>query len=327
MKYDREELDALCGRINLLEYAQKTIEFKKKDSHNWACHCPLHIDKTPSLMIDEDTNYFYCFSCGVSGNIINWLRTFEHLSFDEAVIKASKLANIDIGKLKSSDTILFLKNIAQKKQNSKIITRKILPHEEYEKYIDDVPLEWIKEGIPKDTLKKYEIRIDPRANRIVYPVYDNNDNLIGVKGRTRFENFKTLNIMKYMNYYKVGTVDYFAGMKQAREQIVADRKIIIFEGIKSVMKMDAWGHHNCVSSETSHLNKEQIKILIKLGVKEVVIAFDKGVNPWKLDLGMLRRFTNVYAVYDKKNLLLDKDAPVDRGQKVWNELYESRVRL
>lgn len=326
MKYDQEELNVLCEQVNLLEYAEKTIEFKKVDSNNYACHCPLHVDKTPSLMINDSENYFYCFSCGVSGNIINWLRTFEGLSFNESVEKTAELANVDLNSIKASDTILFLKELSCK-QNPGIFDHTVLDRSEYDKYKKEVPDEWVKEGIPQSVLRKYEIRTDPRSNRIVYPVYDNQDRLIGVKGRTRFESYKQLKIMKYMNYHKIGKVDYFAGMKQARDSIVKSRKVVIFEGLKSVMKMDSWGYHNCVSAETSHLNKDQIKILIGMGLKEVTIAFDKDVNVRKLDLGLLPMFVNVYGVIDKYGLLDDKDAPVDKGRGVWEELYESRVRL
>ena len=328
MRYDQEELDVLCEQVSLLEYAEKTLEFKKIDSHNYACHCPLHVDKTPSLIIDDDENFFYCFSCGVSGNILNWLRTFEDLSFNDAVEKAADLADMDLSSLKTSDTVLFLKELSPKKNSAKSISeRKILDLGEYDKFSAEIPQEWVKEGIPPEILQKYEIRVDPRSNRIVYPVYDNEDRLIGVKGRTRFENYKQLKIMKYMNYHKIGKVDYLTGMKWARDSVRYSKKIVIFEGLKSVMKMDAWGYHNCVSAETSHLNKDQIKLLIGMGLKEVTIAFDKGVNVRKLDLGMLPMFTNVYGIVDKYDLLHDKDAPVDRGREIWEELYESRVRL
>lgn len=325
MQYDYEELDILCEQVDLLEYASGSFDFVKKDSHNYACHCPLHIDKTPSLMIDTSGNYFYCFSCGVSGNIISWLRVFEKLSFEEAVQKTAKLVNIDLTSLQTSDTIAFYKKLRRSKQNKEQIKREILPADYFDKFSDELPNEWIEEGIPETTLKKYEVKIDKRSNRIVYPVYDSNLNLIGAKGRTRFKNYKKLNIMKYMNYTKLQTLDFFAGMKQAS----IGKKIILFEGIKSVMKADSWGYHYCVSTETSSINEDQVRLLIRLGVKEVIIAFDKDVKISKIkeNTKMLQRFTNVSVIQDKKNLLDDKDAPVDKGPEVFKQLLEERVRL
>lgn len=330
MTYDQEELEVLAEQVDLLEYASKTMDFEQKDSHNYACHCPLHVDKTPSLMIDTSGNYFYCFSCGVSGNIISWLRVFENYRFDEAVEKAAELAGMNLADLQSSDSVVFYKKLKKLKETkTDEIQREILPDSYFDKFSEELPDEWIREGIPPETLRKYEVRIDKRSNRIVYPVYDKDFNLIGVKGRTRFENYKQLKLMKYMNYTKLHFVDFFAGMKQAADEIAKTKKIIIFEGIKSVMKADSWGYHNCVSSETSKVNEYQVRLLISMGVKEVVFAYDKDVSINKIrgSTKLLQRFTNVSVVQDKWNLLDDKDAPVDKGREVWEQLYDERVRL
>lgn len=330
MKYDQEELGILCEQVDLLEYASRSFEFKHTGGPNYACHCPRHIDKTPSLMIDTSGNYFYCFSCGVSGNIISWLRIFEDYTFDDAVERVAELAGVDMSLLQTSDSILFYKALRKsRKMANEAIDREILPYSYYEQFSNEFPKEWIDEGIPEDTMRKYEVRIDHKSNRIVYPVYDKDFHLIGAKGRTRFKNFKQLKIMKYMNYKKLQTVDFFAGMKQAADSIEKTKKIIIFEGIKSVMKADSWGYHNCISSETSKINEAQLRLLIRLGVKEVVFAYDSDVDIDKIRecTRMLQRFTNVFATYDRHHLLGEKESPVDRGRDVWDRLFDERVRL
>ena len=96
-----------------------------------------------------------------------------------------------------------------------------------------------------------------------------------------------------------------------------------------MMKIDGWGYHNVVSAETSTLNDYQIELLIRMMIKDVVIAFDKDVDLKKIveRVRLLKRFMNVYAVYDKWGLLQDKDSPCDRGEDVWRTLYERRIRL
>jgi len=47
--------------------------------------CPFHSDKTPSLYIYE--NSFYCFGCGVGGNVINFVRHYFNIGFMDAVRK------------------------------------------------------------------------------------------------------------------------------------------------------------------------------------------------------------------------------------------------
>lgn len=47
--------------------------------------CPFHNEKTPSLRIYENT--FYCFGCGVGGDVIRFTRHYFNLSFMDAIHK------------------------------------------------------------------------------------------------------------------------------------------------------------------------------------------------------------------------------------------------
>ena len=58
IQYDPAFIDSAVNSINLLDYAESTYEFKKRGREYFA-HCPLHIDKTPSLAINPDNNRFY----------------------------------------------------------------------------------------------------------------------------------------------------------------------------------------------------------------------------------------------------------------------------
>lgn len=331
LKIDQEKLNELCSKVDLMEYAEKSIDFERRGSDVYAAHCPRHEDKTPSLMITPSKNLFYCHSCHVGGNIINWLMTFEHLSFNDAVDKTAMLAGIEIDHLKTCESLSYFKQIKRSQvQPIKFATdRQILPWSYYEQFSNEIPQEWVDEGIPADVLREYEIRVDKKSNRIVYPVYDKDGNFIGVKGRTRFKNYKDLQIKKYLNYQKIQTTDYFMGMKQNRDMILADKSAIVFEGLKSVMHVAAWGYNNCLSSETSDINDAQAAILISMGIRDLTIAFDRDVEMGHIrkTTKLLQKYMNVYAVYDKWGLLQDKDSPCDRGEDVWRILYERRIRL
>lgn len=335
--YDNEALMELCSKIDLFGYASQSMEFEGRGD-SYAAHCPNHIDKTPSLVITPSKNLFHCFSCGIGGNIINWLMTFENMSFNDAVEKSGALAGVDIKNLKQCSALKVYKNIARiktphKKESS---ARIILEDSEIEKYDDEIPDEWVSEGINPEIMKKYNIRIDKMANRIVYPVYDSELRIIGFKGRTRYKNYKEMKIKKYQNYQKIGTTDFFIGMRENGENIINRNEVIIFEGIKSGMKVEEWGYDYWLSSETGWLNDEQVLLLIKLGVKNVVIAYDNDVSIKKIRecTEKLRKFTNVYVVTDRKfvkDRLLgsseDKMSPCDKGKEVWETLYGEKRRL
>ena len=333
MRYAQEKLDEMANKIDLLEYASRTVDFVKHSGSTHYAICPFHDEKTASLAVNEDDQYFHCFGCGRSGRIYKWIQWTENLTFDEAVQKVASITGTNPQEYTESESVSFLKmmNRLSKPPQHNEFNRTILDIDKdyYQRFTDEIPQEWIDEGISEEEIKKYEIRIDPTSNRIVYPVYDSNFNLIGVKGRTRFHNFKALRIVKYMNYYPLGGVDFFQGMKQAVDSVKETGQIIIVEGIKSIMKLDEWGYHNVVSAETSFLNEYQIELLIRMMVKDIVIAFDQDVELKKIYecTRLLKKFANVYAVYDKWRLLKEKDSPCDQGVEVWRLLYDRRIRL
>ena len=332
-KYDEESLRQINNNVNLLEYAEQSFELKRRGEQYYA-HCPLHIDKTPSLCIFPKDNTFHCFSCKVGGGIINWLYYIEKIPYDDAVKKAAALANYDLSKMCKSETMLILR------KNHNALQRKTERHEHKTleksvllKYRKEYPEEWLEEGIKPWVMDIYGIAIDDFSNRIIYPVYDIRGNLINIKGRTRYEDYKELGIAKYINYYKVGCMDYFQGLNYVLDDVKAANEIIVFESIKSVMKCYGWGFKNCVSAETHTFSDEQINLLVKLRV-DITLAFDSDVDCWqgktRKTIQKLKRFTNVYLVREMEGLLggkESKNSPADCGEEVWRKLYERKRKV
>lgn len=332
MIYDDEFLQEINSNVDLLEYVGQHIEMKKKGKDYFG-HCPLHIDKTPSFSITPEKNLYYCFSCNRSGGIIGYLMEYEGLKFEEAVSKASKLANLDLSKMCKSQTIAFLKKNKLSFKDSFKFKHEILDSSILEKYSKEEVTEWINEGIKQEMLDLFGVRIDNWQNKIIYPVYDIDNNLINIKARTRLINYKELNIPKYINYFPVGVMDYFQGLNITFPYIKEKNEVIIFESLKSVMKAYGWGYKNCVSAEKHSLTEEQLKLLIKLKVN-IIFAYDSDVsyksNDVKQNIDKLKRITNVYIIEDKNQLLGGrnaKNAPVDLGEDIWIKLYNKKIKI
>lgn len=332
--FDDEMLQEINASVDLLEYVSQTIDMERR-GNDYFGKCPLHIDNTPSFSITPAKNSYYCFSCGKSGGIIGFLMDYEGLKFEDAVYKAATLANMDMSTMCRSQTMSFLKRIRMMIAGNKKETyqHKILDVSEIEKYSQEEVTEWLDEGIQQDVMDLFGVRIDNWNNRIVYPVYDVDGNLINIKARTRYPNYKQMKIPKYINYFQIGTMDYFQGLNVTLPFIQEKNEVIIFESVKSVMKAYGWGYKNCVSAEKHTLTDEQIKLLVKMHVN-IVFAYDTDINYWqhdvKRDIDKLKRVTNVYVI-DDSNLLLggseSKNAPVDKGKEIWDELYLSRKKI
>jgi hypothetical protein len=99
------------------------------------------------------------------------------------------------------------------------------------------------------------------------------------------------------------------------------------------MKAYGWGYENSIAAETSCLNEEQVKLLIKLKIKEATICFDSDVGIKKIKdcTDILRKFCNVYVVTDRRfvrdRLLGEKESPVDRGREVFETLLSERRKI
>lgn len=335
MRYSDEELSELASKINIVDYIEQTEELHRKGS-NYFAKCPFHKgDDTPSLCVYPDTNTWHCFGCGLGGTIYRWIQNKENIGFPEAVERVQEILGIeDYVPHVDCPTVKFFKKLKQdigmKKQ---YIERPVLDWQtDYcDKYADELPEEWLEEGITPEAIRRYHIRIDHSANRIVYPVIDSEGRFIGVKGRTRLKDYKLLGLQKYINYNKIGTIDYFQGWQQALPAIKQTKVGIIFEGVKSCMKAWGWDIKNTFSSETANLSDAQLQLLIKFGFNEIIIAWDSDqplsvikANP---KVQMLHRFTKVSVISDTKHLLGEKEAPVDRGRDIFEKLNRERIKI
>lgn len=333
--YDDDTLRAINENADLFAYVSQSLELEQRGG-DWYAHCPLHVDITPSLSFTPSKNSYYCFSCGRSGGMIGYLMDYESLPFEEAVQKAARIAEIDLSKICHSETISFLKKVRllkQSQQNKKPYVHEILPDSDYTKFTREQVKEWLDEGIRQDVMDLFGIRVDDFGNRIIYPVYDIEGHLINIKGRTRYPNYKDLKLPKYINYYKVGVMDYFQGLNITLPYIRKENEVIIFESIKSVMKAYGWDYKNCVSAEKHSLTQEQIDLLVRLRAN-VVFAYDSDVDyrrgDVRHDIDVLRRVTNVYVIDDPGHLLGGaeaKNAPADCGREIWEELYYSKRKV
>lgn len=326
MHYNKEYINLIKERINLKEYISQYVELEKRGEYYFGV-CPFHPDVNPSFAILN--NNWRCYGCGLGGDIITFIIEYHKLSYNKAIKYIMEYTGIkDMGNIKVSQTFNFLKEFCSFKNKKQIIEREILPSNIMNKFRKTEIKEWTDEGISQKVLDKYQVRYDDNANRIVFPIWDNDGNLINIKGRTLYDNYRDLGISKYTYYYPLSTNNFLYGLSHKKDIIKKQNEVIVFEGSKSVYKMETWNFKNAVSLETSHLNSHQIDILLKLQVP-IVLALDKDIklDRIKENTKLLRKFTKVSVIYDVNNLLDEKDSPVDKGIFDYIQLYDERIWL
>lgn len=334
LRYDSVEINKIADEINIKDYLDSQgVDFAKQNGENYYYHCHNNNDSDASLCVNNAENYYKCFSCQRGGgNILNYFVNEENLSFPEACKKVLKISGKDIKNIIVPSSLSFFNRVKNEKtiKRSDKDARVYMKWSDYERFSDEPADVWIQEGISAETQKLFQVRIDHKANRVVYPLWDDNLKFITCKGRTLFAKYKEIGLAKYISYSKVGDIDFFCGWKENRENVLQSGTAYIFEGIKSVMKCYQYGIRSAICAETSSINKWQQRFLLQQGsIKDIYICFDKDKS-WSdviTHINMLPKFFNVYVVLDKWKLLGDKCSPIDCGLDNFITLRDNALRV
>lgn len=85
----------LIARASILDVISKRVKMKKKGNNYFGC-CPFHDEKTASFSLNEKKQIYYCFGCGASGSVVNFLMQYERLSFPEAIEELASMQGIQV---------------------------------------------------------------------------------------------------------------------------------------------------------------------------------------------------------------------------------------
>jgi DNA primase len=184
---------------------------------------------------------------------------------------------------------------------------------------------WVNDNIKPKTQKEWNIFYDLKTERICYGLYDHDNNLLGVKGRTETNDVED----KYIYLYPCIKSNILCGIHKTLPHILAEKKCLVFESFKSVMLAWQYGYKFTVSLEGSSPSEWQYRKLLELD-SEIIIALDKGVENKKLReiRDRLKGKTKLSFIFDNKRLLKgEKSSPIDEGISKFKYLYDNRFKI
>lgn len=324
------ELKDLIQSIDIVEFISQFVELEEKNGEYWGLSC-FKEENTPSFSVRNDPPVFYDYSSGIGGNVFTFVKHYYKCSNKEAVEILKKYVGFDgefaVPKQKMAATITC-KRFQRPRTPHKEPKSKALPDnymERYEKCENKLAV-WVREGISRESLDKFQVYYDSFSDRLVYPIRNIEGKIVNIGGRTLDPLWKEKGQRKYTYFHSWGTMDTIYGLVENMDHILQSREVILFEGCKSVLLADTWGIHNAGAILTSHLNSNQMKILARLGCR-VIFALDKDVRIREdHNISKLKQYVNVEYLWDREDLLGDKDAPVDKGLGVFKKLYDQRLR-
>ena len=95
LKSRNDIVSVISQYVPLTRKGSKYFPLTRKGSKYFCC-CPFHNEKTPSMCVNTDGQYYHCFGCGVTGDIITFIMEMESLSYPDAVKLLADRANLTL---------------------------------------------------------------------------------------------------------------------------------------------------------------------------------------------------------------------------------------
>lgn len=193
-------------------------------------------------------------------------------------------------------------------------------------------IEWVKQGISNTVAREFLVCYDPTQERMLLPyrALDPKDNaIIGITSRSLLsaEVCKQFSIPKYICILPFKKTQTLYGYAENYTHIIEKGEVVIGESEKMVLQRASLFDRTCLGIGGHDISKKQIQLLIGLNV-DIVIGFDKDISEQEVreQCAKFKGIRNVYYIIDKENLLGDKDAPTDKGDKVYQQLYRNKIK-
>lgn len=336
---DNDKIKLLLNKLNV-----PYEEFDEYIICATACHNTNLDECSRKLYWYKDNKFFYCYThCG-GMSIFKFLQnyyTVRNISYNwyediyEVVVNCSNY-NPD---LETHDRYEPIRDRYQEGSQERALDK--ISHNLLDCFVKLYPPIWLKDRISKQAMDKFGILFSIAQNKIVIPHYDENGNLVGIRGRA-LDDWEVENVGKYTpvkiegKFYAHPLSLNLYGLNFNKDNIRKTGICYIFESEKSVLQFESFNRPNCaVAICGSHLNKFAIKKLIRCArPQEIVVCFDKEQNfqdnyfqkLWNM-CSKYKNYANFSFIYDRENLLQDKDSPSDKGEEVFNQLLQKRVRI
>ncbi len=305
MYYSDEIIEEVRSRNDIVDVISAYVKLQKKGSSYFGL-CPFHNERSPSFSVSREKQMYYCFGCGAGGNVFTFLMEYENYSFVEALRYLADRAGIDLPEREYSDEerrradlkavlLEIQKTAAQyyyvqlkspqgnaalsylKDRKLSDDTIKAFGLGYSNKYSDSLYRFLKTRGYNDETLVKSGlITVDEKRgpydkfwNRVMFPIMDANNRVIGFGGRVMGEGKpKYLNSPETMIFDKSRNL---YGLNRAR----SSRKnyFLLCEGYMDVISLHQSGYTNAVASLGTALTSGHAS-LIRRYVQEVYLTYD-----------------------------------------------------
>lgn len=307
MKFSTEILNEIKDKISVSQVVEKTVQLKKRGKE-FVGLSPFTKERTPSFTVNDEKQFYHCFSTNKHGDIFTFLVEVGGLSFPEAVEKLADEAGVQLRTFSPAEEEKF--NKSKKLYEALEISKSFFSSQIFDND-NSLALRYLKNrGLSNDIINSYEIGYAPKGNklekylmsngvsheimtlagmtikdenkkdnfydrfrnRIIFPIRDIRNRVVGFGGRV----INTEDQPKYLNspetpvFHKGGLLYNFS---KIRPNIKNNDNLIVVEGYMDVVSLASKGLNNAVAPLGTALTETQLNLLWK-ETDSPIICFD-----------------------------------------------------
>lgn len=305
MFYPEELVEEIRMKNDIVDVIGSYVKLQKKGGSHMGL-CPFHNEKSPSFSVSGQKQMYHCFGCGVGGNVFTFIMEYENYTFVEALKFLAARVGINLPEAEYSEEA---KKQAGLKNRLLEINKEAARYFYYQLKSErgQAAYQYLsKREISDDTIKQFGLGYSNKTgddlyqylkhlgyedsilresglisfdetkkvydkfwNRVMYPIMDVNNRVIGFGGRVMGEGMP-----KYLNSPETKLFDKsrnLYGMNFAR--VSRKPNMIICEGYMDVIALHQAGFTNAVASLGTAFTGLQANLL-KRYTNEVLLTYD-----------------------------------------------------
>ena len=338
--------------IPISEVLGHYIALKSKGQDSIAL-CPFHSDSNPSLHVSNKKGIFKCFSCGAGGDALTFVIKYRGFTFREGLMEIAEKFNLPLDEPKSpkgnhpkyqvgpriNKVALkifcqcaqspkypeFAKFIKERKLSPEIVTQFALGYapnnNALSHYLSSLKGEEKKMaiavaqeiGLIRVSKRKDGQFYDAFRDRIIFPIWDQYDNVVGLGSRAVFDHQKS----KYINSqesFLFNKKRILYGLNFAKQSIRKQSQVILVEGYMDCLALVQNGFAQTVAVMGVAMAAEMVKAMAQMA-EDIVLGPDsdeagfnaaKRMNELFLREGLLPRYLDYSPHKDPDEFLLNE---------------------
>ncbi|MBQ8342727.1 MAG: DNA primase [Clostridia bacterium] len=322
---DAEFMRMLKQKNDIVEVLRSYVALDRKGGNYWAC-CPFHHEKTPSFAVNEGEQFYHCFGCGVSGDVVRFVQEIESTDFIGAVRILAARAKMTVPegdydteeaakKRKKRDVLVkilrdtarfYLNNLYSGDERAdkylQYIAGRGLSPTTVKKFglgasldYNSLPEYLFKKGYHREDLLDSGVisanekgrLYDAQGERLVFPIINAFDEVVAFSGR-KLEKVK---FGKYKNtsgtmLYDKSKTLYNVNLLKKLKREKPIEEVIFVEGQMDAITLYQAGFTNVVATMGTALTKDQAR-LAKRYTDKILISYDGDFAGQKADVRSL----------------------------------------